>query len=278
MTANHPGSGIWQSAPRVEDEQLLRGQAQFLDDVPMDDACHACFVRSAQAHARIVSVDTTQARGIPGVVGVFVKQDLFGELTSWRMPLGFALAALPENTTPFVLVDHEVAFVGEAIAVVVASSRHVAEDAASRVQVHYEPLPVVANCRDAVRPDSPTVRTELSSNVLQRYTLAYGSVDEEFAKAPVLISEDFWAHRGGGHPMEGRGVLAKVEKSTGTLMVWSSTQMAHELHYTLALMLGQPEERLRVITPEVGGGFGAKFMIYPEEVVIPALARKLGRP
>jgi carbon-monoxide dehydrogenase large subunit len=277
MTANHPGSGIWQSAPRVEDEQLLRGQARFLDDVPADEACHACFVRSTQAHARIVSVDTSQARAIPGVVGVFVKKDLFGELTSWRMPLGFALAALPENTTPFVLVDHEVAFVGEAIAVVVATSRSVAEDAASLVQVHYEPLPVVASCRDAVRPDSPTVRTELSSNVLQRYTLAYGSVDEEFAQAPVLISENFWAHRGGGHPMEGRGVLAQLEKSTGTLMVWSSTQMAHELHYTLALMLGQPEERLRVITPEVGGGFGAKFMIYPEEVVIPALARKLGR-
>jgi len=278
MTTNPPSTGVWQSAPRVEDEQLLRGQARFLDDVPVDDACHACFVRSAQAHARIVSIDTEKARAVPGVVGVYVKQDLFGELTSWRMPLGFALAALPENTTPFVLVDHEVAFVGEAIAVVVASSRHVAEDAASLVQVHYAPLPVVADCRDAVRPESPPVRTELSSNILQHYVLAYGAIDEEFAQPQVLISEDFWVHRGAGHPMEGRGVLAQMEKSTGTLMVWSSTQMAHELHYTLALMLGQPEERLRVITPEVGGGFGAKFMVYPEEVVIPALARKLGRP
>ncbi|MEI7784291.1 MAG: xanthine dehydrogenase family protein molybdopterin-binding subunit, partial [Betaproteobacteria bacterium] len=131
MTTNPPSTGVWQSVPRIEDEQLLRGQARFLDDVPVDDACHACFVRSAQAHARIVFIDTERARAVPGVVGVYVKQDLFGELTSWRMPLGFALAALPENTTPFVLVDHEVAFVGEAIAVVVASSRHVAEDAAS---------------------------------------------------------------------------------------------------------------------------------------------------
>lgn len=278
MTANHRGTGIWQSVPRVEDEQLLRGQAQFLDDVPAEGVLHACFVRSSQAHARILGVDMSQARAMPGVVGVFAQKDLFGELTAWRMPLGFALAALPENTTPFVLAGEEVAFVGEAIAVVVARSRHLAEDAASQVQVTYEALPVVADCRDAVQPDAPTVRTELQSNVLQRYTLAYGSTDDEFDQAEVILREDFSTHRGAGHPMEGRGVLALMEKASDTLMVWSSTQMAHELHYTLALMLGQPEERLRVITPEVGGGFGAKFMIYPEEVAIPAVARKLGRP
>jgi carbon-monoxide dehydrogenase large subunit len=129
-----------------------------------------------------------------------------------------------------------------------------------------------------VVPNSPLVRSELDSNVLQSYSLGYGPVEDEFTSAAVIIREKFWAHRGAGHPMEGRGVLAHFEPSTDALTVWSSTQMAHELHYTLALMLGQPEERLRVITPEVGGGFGAKFMVYPEEVAIPAIARKLRQP
>lgn len=278
MTKAAPATGIWQSARRVEDEALLRGEARFLDDIPVDDVLHACFVRSPEAHARIVSIDTAAAASTPGVIGVFTQNDLFGELTSWRMPLGFALAVLPENTTPFVLARDEVAFVGEAIAVVVATSRHVAEDAASRVQIAFESLPVVADCRDAVLADAPLVRTELESNILQKYRLAYGDAEAEFAASEIVIREQFRVHRGVAHPMEGRGVLAVVEKGTDTLMVWSSTQMPHELHYTLALMLGQPEERLRVITPEVGGGFGAKFMIYPEEIAIPAIARKLGRP
>jgi carbon-monoxide dehydrogenase large subunit len=278
MTAKHPGTGIWQSALRIEDEQLLRGQARFLDDIPVEGALHACFVRSSEAHARIVAIDTQLAKAVEGVVGVFTQRDLFGELTSWRMPLGFPLAALPENSTPFVLAGEEVAFVGEAIAVVVATSRHIAEDAAARVQVTFESLPAVADCRDAARPDAPRVRTELDSNLVQHYTLAYGEADDAFAQAEVVIREQFWVHRGAAHPMEGRGVMAFVDKSTDTLMVWSSTQMAHELHYTIALMLGQPEERLRVITPEVGGGFGCKFMIYPEEIAIPAVARKLKRP
>jgi len=269
--------GMGQSARRVEDALLLRGQARFLDDVPAPGVLHACFVRSPQAHARIVSMDTAPAKALPGVVGVFTRRDFFGELTSWRMPLGFALAALPENTTPFVLADQEVAFVGEAIAVVVATSRHLAEDAAARVQVAFEPLPVVSDCRDALKADAPLVRTEIASNVLQRYSLAYGEVQAEFDAAPVVIRETFAVHRGAGHPMEGRGVLAQWDSATESLSVWSSTQMAHELHYTIALMLGQSEERLRVLTPEVGGGFGAKFMIYPEEVVVPALARKLRR-
>jgi carbon-monoxide dehydrogenase large subunit len=278
MTAKHPGTGIWQSALRIEDEQLLRGEARFLDDIPVEGALHACFVRSPEAHARIVAIDTQLAKSVDGVAGVFTQRDLFGELTSWRMPLGFPLAALPENSTPFVLAGEEVAFVGEVIAVVVATSRHIAEDAAARVQVTFESLPAVADCRDAALADAPRVRTELESNVVQQYTLAYGETEREFAQAEVVIREQFWVHRGAAHPMEGRGVLALVEKSTDTLMVWSSTQMAHELHYTIALMLGQPEERLRVITPEVGGGFGCKFMIYPEEIVIPAIARKLMRP
>lgn len=257
------------SAPRIEDDALLRGQARFLDDIEVEGVLHACFVRSPHAHARLVSIDLSAARAVPGVAAVYGARDLFGQLTSWRMPLGFPLAALPDDTTPFVLAEREVAFVGEAIAVVVADSRHIAEDAAARVAIEYEVLGAVVDCRDALRPDAPLVRGELASNILQQYTLAYGDCETAFAQAHRVLEDDFWVHRGCAHPMEGRGVLARMDRATDTLTVWSSTQMAHELHYTLALMLGQPEDRLRVVTPDVGGGFGAKFMIYPEEMAIP---------
>ena len=266
------------SVGRIEDQALLRGTARFVDDIPVDMPLHACFVRSPHAHARIVSIDTSMAMEIPGVVAIYTASDLRGDLTSLRMPLGFPSPTMPKNTTPFVLAPEEVAFVGEALAVVVADSRYIAEDAASMVMVEYDSLPVVADCRTAVEPGSPTVRTEIPSNVLQQYQLAYGDCTTAFASAAHVFGDDFWIHRGCAHSMEGRGVLATLEKSSDTLMVWSSTQLAHELHYAIASMLGQPEDKLRVITPEVGGGFGAKFMIYPEEIVIPVVARKLGRP
>jgi len=272
----HPGMGL--SPGRLEDEPLLRGQARFLDDVALPDALHACFVRSPHAHARLKSVDAERARGMPGVVAIYTQKDLFGHVTSWRMPLGFPLAALPENTTPFVLAGDEVAFVGEAYAVVVARTRHQAEDAAAAVQAEFELLDAVSDCRQAAQEGAVPVRTELASNVLQDYTLAYGDCDAVFSGADIVLEDEFWTHRGCGHPMEGRGVAAAPDAATGLLTVWSSTQMAHELHYTIAHMLDQPEDQLRVITPDVGGGFGAKFMIYPEEVVIPAVARALGRP
>ncbi|MFA7680132.1 MAG: xanthine dehydrogenase family protein molybdopterin-binding subunit [Pigmentiphaga sp.] len=271
-----PGMGM--SPGRLEDQNLLRGTACFLDDVQLPDTLHACFVRSPHAHARILSVDANAARALPGVVAVFTQADLYGQLTSWRIPVGFPLSGLPEDAAPFVLAADEVVFAGEAYAVVIAASRHQAEDAAAAVQTEFDTLPAVSDCRDAVNADAPPVRLGLSSNVLQDYTLSYGDADAAFEQADLVLHEDFWTHRGCGHPMEGRGVLASLDSATGTLTVWSSTQMAHELHYTIAHMLDHPEDDLRVITPDVGGGFGAKFMIYQEEIVIPAVARMLGRP
>jgi len=271
-----PGMGT--SPGRIEDENLLFGKACFLDDIPMPGTLHACFVRSPHAHARILSIDTQHANTMPGVVAVLTQADLFGHITSWKMPVGFSLSGLPEESAPFVLAGDEVAFVGEAYAVVVAATRHQAEDAAAAVHTEFELLPAVSDCRDAVKDGAPPVRLDLKNNILQDYTLSYGDVDTAFAQADIVLEERFWAHRGCGHPMEGRGVLANIDAATGTLTVWSSTQMSHELHYTIAHMLDQPEDQLRVITPDVGGGFGVKFMIYPEEVVIPAVVRALGRP
>jgi len=274
--AIRPGMGI--SPGRLEDEPLLRGTACFLDDIAMPDALHACFVRSPHAHARILSVDTVQARTLPGVVAVFTQADLFGHITSWRLPVGFPLSGFPEDAAPYALAGDEVVFVGEAYAVVIAVTRHQAEDAAAAIQTTFAQLSAVSDCRDAVKEDAPPVRLGLRSNVLQDYTLSYGDADAAFAQADIVLRDDFWTHRGCGHPMEGRGVLASLDCATGALTVWSSTQMAHELHYAIAHMLDHPEDDLRVITPDVGGGFGAKFMIYPEEIVIPAVARALGRP
>lgn len=274
-----PGAagGMGEGTPRIEDAALLRGEARFLDDIPVATPLHACFVRSPHAHARIVSIDLSAARAMPGVAAAYAAADLYGELTEWRMPLGFALADLPANTTPFVLAGSEVAFAGEAVAVVLADSRRQAEDAAAVARVEYEALGAVADCRAALEEGSPRVRSELESNLLQRYTLEHGDCEAAFAAAAWVFAERFWTHRGAAHPMEGRGVLAAPDAAGDALTVWSSTQMAHELHYAIALMLGQPEDQLRVIVPEVGGGFGAKFMIYPEEIVVPAVARKLGR-
>lgn len=270
--------GMGSSPSRIEDETLLFGKACFLDDVPMPGVLHACFVRSPHAHARILSIETSHARTMPGVVAIFTQADLFGHITSWKMPVGFSLSGLPEESAPFALAGDEVAFVGEAYAVVVAATRHQAEDAAAAVHTEFELLPAVSDCRDAVKEGAPLVRLDLQSNILQDYTLSYGDIDAAFAQADIVLEERFWTHRGCGHPMEGRGVLANLDTATGVLAVWSSTQMSHELHYTIAHMLDQPEDQLRVITPDVGGGFGVKFMIYPEEIVIPAIARALGRP
>ena len=270
------GAGV--SVGRMEDQALLRGTARFVDDVPVTAPLHACFVRSPHAHARILSIDTSMAADLPGVVGIYSAADLRGDVTTLRMPLGFPSPTMPKNTTPFVLAPDEVSFVGEALAVVVAESRYLAEDAAQMVMVDYDILPAVSDCRAAVEPGSPTVRTEIESNVLQQYQLAYGDCDSVFNAGHTIVADDFWVHRGCAHSMEGRGVLAVPDLSSDTLMVWSSTQLAHELHAAIAQMLGQPEDKLRVITPDVGGGFGAKFMIYPEEVAIPAVARKLRRP
>ena len=142
-----------EGTPRIEDAALLRGEARFLDDIPVATPLHACFVRSPHAHARIVSIDLSAARAMPGVTAAYAAADLYGELTEWRMPLGFALADLPANTTPFVLAGSEVAFAGEAVTVVLADSRRQAEDAAAVARVEYEALAAVADCRAALEED-----------------------------------------------------------------------------------------------------------------------------
>jgi carbon-monoxide dehydrogenase large subunit len=269
---------VGKKAKRIEDRALLRGEGRFVDDIRLEGELQAVFIRSPHAHARVNGIDASRACALPGVLAVLTAEDLAQALTRPRMPLGFPSDTLPSDGTPFVLAGKEVCFVGEAIAMVIAGSRYIAEDAAALVEVDFEVLDALADCRAALDPAAPKVRLNATSNVLQQYKVAYGDCTTPFSKGRHVFRESIWQHRGGAHPIEGRGVLARYDVATATVTVWSSTQMAHELYYTLADMLGIDENQVRVIAPDVGGGFGAKFLVYPEEIAVPAAARLLQRP
>lgn len=272
------GSGpfVGRSVPRLEDLALLTGAGRYLDDIHLPDILHCAFVRSPVAHARIERIDVDAARAMEGVHAVLLLADLMPMLTSGRMPLGASPVAGETRSTPFVLSNHEVAYVGEPIALVVACSRYVAEDAVARVDIEFTPLPVACDARAAMEADAPLVRSEIASNVLSTFHVGFGDVDAAFGGAAHIFSDVLSQHRGCGHSMEGRGVLAEIRPGDD-LCVWSSTQMPHDLYYMLQTMLGMDANALRVITPDVGGGFGPKYCLYPEEVAIPAASRLLKR-
>src|SRR6516164_8517102 len=272
---------------RVEDPALLTGKGRFIDYIALPGMLSAVFVRSPHAHAIINSIDTRAARMAPGVHAVFTIDDLMPHLRSDRTPLGqsvreivgLASRGLREDITPFVLVRDEVCYVGDPIAVVVvAESRPVAEDAAQRVEIAFGLLPAVADLRAALTPDAPPVHRRVASNILAEYTIAYGDCERAFAQAAHRLRLSLNQHRGCAHPIEGRGVVASYDPLERRTTVWTSTQSPHEIRMALVELLGLGDEEVRIVTPDAGGGFGAKYLIYPEEVVVPLAARLLGRP
>ncbi|MDB5595393.1 MAG: cdhA 1 [Hyphomicrobiales bacterium] len=270
------GSLIGSRTPRIEDRPLLTGNGQFLDDISIPGILHVCFVRSQHAHALIRSIALDEARAMPGVHAVLTMADLIKVTGVERMPLGASPTKATGPITPYILSNTEVAFVGETIAMVVAESRYAAEDAAGCVIVDYEPLPVVTDIRAAVASNDLTVRQEASTNVLNRLKVAYGDAASAFATAKHVFREELWQHRGCAHPMETRGVVAECRPDRG-LNVWSSTQMPNDLFTAIAEATRLEEDSLRVITPDVGGGFGPKYCIYPEEIAVAAAALLLRR-
>jgi carbon-monoxide dehydrogenase large subunit len=270
-------SVIGAAIPRIEDGTLLVGKGHYVDDIPMPDVLHIAVVRSAVAHALIRGVDKEAARRMPGVHAILTIEDLMPVLADARMPLGAGTSDQRSSSTPFVLANGEVAYVGEAVALVVADNRYLAEDAAALVEIDYELLDVVSDAREAMRPESPKVRRELASNILDTFNVGYGDVAAAFAAATHVVRDELWQHRGCGQSIEGRGVLVEPRSADGSLCVWSSTQMPNDLFNMLAQVLGMDDTLLRVITPDVGGGFGPKYCIYPEEVAVGAAARLLGR-
>ena len=259
--------------PRIEDNKLLRGGARFVDDIASPGALSAAFARSPHPHALIRSVDARAARAIPGVVAVLTLDDLVPVLKQRRMMRVSNSGTRLDESWPYALADGEVSFVGEPVAIVIAVDRYVAEDAAALVAVDYDVLPAATDCRTAA--NAPSVRRALSSNQVISYKVGYGDVATAFAKAAHVVHEELWVHRGAGHSMEGRGLLAEV--SDRETNVWASTQKAHDLRYAFADYIALDESRLRVATPDVGGGFGPKLCVYPEDVAVVAAATLLRR-
>jgi carbon-monoxide dehydrogenase large subunit len=262
---------------RLEDPVLLSGRGRFVDDIKLAGTLHACFLRSPHAHARIRSLDTKVAMIMPGVHAVLTADDLPDPMRNTRMPM-----LLPNPTlaarTQYALARDEVSYVGQPIAVVIADTRYVAEDATAAVMVNYDVLPPVGDCRTALAEGAPRVHSDLESNVVSTFRLAYGNVDAAFSNAAHVFEEQIWQHRGGGMAIETRAVLASYDPVGDMLTVWSGTQTPHIGRRTLADLIGRDLESIRMIAPDVGGGFGPKAIFYPEEAVIPAAAMKVGRP
>jgi carbon-monoxide dehydrogenase large subunit len=273
-----PSRAIGRPVKRLEDGPLLVGRGRFLDDLDFPGTLEAAFVRSPHAHAAIRGIDAHDARQSPGVRAVLTLDDLAPLLTDTRLPLQFRTAQLPPDITPLVLAKDEVSYVGEAVAVVIASSRYLAEDAAAQVVVDYEPLPAASDCRAALRPGAAVAHRGRKNNLLVAFEQSYGDVEAAFASAPHSARISLKQHRGGAHSIEGRGALAVYDANEDRLTLWSSTQLAHEVRAFLMALLRLDENQLRVVAPDVGGGFGAKFVMYPEEVAIAAASLKLRCP
>ncbi len=269
---------VGHAVDRVEDAALITGVGRYVDDIHLPGLLEAAFVRSTFAHAKIRSIDTSAARAAPGVHAVLTFDDLKDVLTQERLPLQYRLDELPPNITPYALAKDEVVFVGEAIAVVIADSRYQAEDAAIMVDIDYEPLEPIADCRRSIEPGAPRVDTRKASNILKEFRQTYGDVEGAFSRAAHRGDLALKTHRGAAHPIEGRAVMANYDAIDDRLTVWDSTQQAHEVRGFLMLLLGLDESQIRVIAPDVGGGFGCKYLMYSEEVVIAAASRMLRRP
>jgi aerobic carbon-monoxide dehydrogenase large subunit len=270
------GGLIGARIPRLEDGALLLGQGRFVDDIARPGVLHAAFVRSPHAHAAIRGVDVHGALALPGTHAVLTLDDLAPVLAKRRMLRHSNSGAPLERYWSFALADGEVSYVGEAVALVLADSRYVAEDAAALVAVDYDPLPAVSDCRRAAESTAPAVRRELNSNVAAAYKVAYGDAEAAFGKAAHVFHAELWQHRGAAHPIEGRGIL--VDWRDDAVVVWASTQKAHDLYQSLTALLDFDESRLRVATPDVGGGFGPKLCVYPEDIAVVAAAKLLRRP
>ena len=269
---------IGRSVRRLEDRPLLTGKGRFVADLAFPGMLEAAFVRSPHAHAAIRGIDAAAARACESVHAVLTLADLTPLLAQERLPLQFRTANLPSDITPFPLAKDEVAFVGEAVAVVIARTRYIAEDAAALVAVDYEPLPAVSDCRHALAPQAPSAHRSRQSNLLIEFQQSYGDAADAFARAPRRVNVNLKQHRGGAHSIEGRGAVAVYDANEDRLTLWSSTQLAHEVCGFLMTMLRLDENQLRVVAPDVGGGFGAKFVMYPEEVTLAAACLLLRRP
>ena len=272
------GDAYADAPKRLEDDPLLRGQGRFIDDIALPGMLEAAFVRSPHAHAAIADIDAEAASAVPGVHAVLTRDDILPFLESEFLVVGLPSSAYKQQRDRPALAGAETVHVGEPIAIVIADNRYIAEDAAQLVMVEYDILPAASDCRDALADGAPPVHKGAEDNLLAEFDIGYGDTDSAFASADHTFSEDFHIHRGGSHSMECRGAVSAYDPATDQITLWVSSQMPHSTLRVLVDMLGRNENQIRVVTPDIGGGFGPKLVVYPEDVVLCIAALKLARP
>ncbi len=264
---------------RREDPHLITGGGRYIEDLVRPGTLTMAVVRSPHAHARITRIDSTAAKAMPGVVAVLTYAD-FKPLLSGFLPVAPAFVA-EKHTVPdrFPLADQEAAFQGEPVAVVLAENRKLAVDAAEAVEVDYEPLPAVTDLFKALEADSPRAHTNLGDNLAWDLTYApEDTVKEAFAQAEVVVKERILQQRLAPTAIETRGVVAEYSQYEDQLTIWLGTQNPHFIRLFVSGAMGLPETKVRVISHDVGGGFGSKISPYPEDYLVPAAAKLLKRP
>ena len=279
MTAEAtPTRLVGQAIKRREDPRLITGQGTFLDDIKLPGMTHACVLRSPYAHAKIKSIDTSKAKAHPGVVAVFTGEDM---LDLNPLPCAWQAGRVKNNVnTPRVLAVGEVHFAGDPVALVIAEDRYIARDACDLIEVEYEPLPVVVDAKQATEPGAPQLHENAPNNIVMEWEAGDRTkADAAIAAAEVVVHEQIINQRLIPTPMETRGAVARYEPATGEFTLWTTSQAPHVLRLLLtAFVFGIPETKLRVISPDIGGGFGQKIFCYNDGAFTMWAARKIGRP
>ncbi len=273
-TVAKPETLIGKRIKRKEDPRLITGTATYVDDIQMPGMHHACIVRSPHAAARIKGINTSKALELPGVVAVYTGADV---KDAGPVPCG---ASLPGLRVPHhhLLAQDRVYFSGHPVAAVVATDRYIARDAADLVDVDYEPGPAVADPEKALEAGAPAVHPEWPDNVSFTFHQENGEVDKVFSEAEVVVKQRITSQRLIPCAIETRGVVADYKTAEKALTIYASTQIPHLLRTLLAMVLGVPENKLRVVAPEVGGGFGSKLNVYAEEALMGFVAMQIGKP
>jgi carbon-monoxide dehydrogenase large subunit len=275
-TTTRPSTGVGERVPRVEDQRLLRGAGAFLGDIERPGLKHLAVLRSPLAHARIRSIDVSAAATLPGVRHVVVGSELAGSVQA----MSHLLPMIPtlQQIVWYPLAVGKVRFVGEPVAAVVADSRYIAEDALELIDVDYEELPVVVDALAAMAEGAPRLYDDWPGNTLLWMPGANGDVEAAFSAADGVLSQRFVHHRVMGLPLEGHGALGEYDADTGRLLLWASTQSPHFLRSVLADVTGLSAARVRVIAPDMGGGFGNKAHMMREEVLVACVALRVPYP
>ena len=263
----------WVGKPvrRKEDIRLVKGEAAYVDDLNMD--CYqAAILRSPYAHARISRIDLTKAEALKGVVAVLTGQEVARE----TKPI--SARAITRPATQYVMAADKVRYVGEPVAAVVAEDRYIAEDALDLIEVEYEPLKPVVTIEDALKPDAPLVFEEAGSNVLMHDKMQHGDIEQAYREADLVLKEKFKVHRYSSTPLEPWAIIANYERASDSFVVWSNDQQHGRSLTNVCNTLGIPIHKLRLIVPDIGGGFGIKLALWPYIVILSLLAKKVSKP